>query len=71
MIPDAMPLVVQFKWDGPACNHNLVCWVCRSKAAVYFVNERLFRPCWECQRETIDTFWSRVVRAWRVLVWPC
>lgn len=43
-------LHVEFIDLGPACEHNLMCWICNKNPAVYQMNEDVFFPCRECQK---------------------
>ncbi len=45
--PRHIPLIQQ---HGPAVEHDIVCWVCERKPAVYDMNANVFLPCWGCGR---------------------
>jgi hypothetical protein len=39
-------------FTGPAAHHNLVCWLCNVRPAVYDMHPNwFFRPCWTCQKK--------------------
>ena len=41
---------LQLVFVGPACIHNLKCWLCNENSAVYNMHPVwAFEPCWECQ----------------------
>lgn len=42
--------------------HDLGCWLCWQRPAVYNVNSRCFEPCWECQRR--PSWRARLFFAW-------
>lgn len=43
-----MKIIINF--IGPVAEHNLLCWLCEEKPAVYDMNPNfIFRPCWGCQ----------------------
>lgn len=36
---------------GMLSDHDVMCWVCDKKPAVYDMNPTwVFRPCWKCQK---------------------
>lgn len=40
---------IEIDFVGPACTHNLICWVCGERKAVYHMYPVwCFGPCWEC-----------------------
>ncbi len=43
------PIKVEIRFHGPAAEHNLLCWSCEMHPAVYYMNENLFKVCWNCQ----------------------
>ena len=41
---------VRLEFDGPVVHHDVLCWLCNARSAVYDMNPNwVFRPCWECQ----------------------
>ena len=47
------PIKVQIDPIGPGIyQHNLLCWLCEERPAVYQANPHwCFAPCWECQKD--------------------
>lgn len=52
---------------GMAFTHELLCWFCKEKSAVYSAYPQwCFLPCWDCQKRykgvwTKKTFWQRLL----------
>ena len=36
---------------SPVCEHNMPCAICHKSKAVLQMQEGIFYPCWECQKE--------------------
>jgi len=41
---------VKIEFFGPVAEHNLLCWHCFEKSAIYDINKSIFKPCWHCQK---------------------
>ena len=48
-IPQSARWTPTLRSEGPAVIHDLGCWECWQRPAVYDVMARAFLPCWECQ----------------------
>jgi len=48
-----------------AHTHDLGCWRCMKRPAVYSMPEGVFLPCWECQRKPRPGVLRRVLMAIR------
>lgn len=45
-------LHIEIEAVGPAALHNLMCWMCEERKAVYHMYPTwCFGPCWECNAE--------------------
>lgn len=42
---------IEIEFHGPFATHNLPCYVCQERKAVFVCHEGYFQPCWECQKE--------------------
>lgn len=56
---------VIFTDGGPWAEHDVLCYVCRNKAAVLEMNKAIFLPCWNCQTngwvlKRRSKFWNKV-----------
>lgn len=50
---------------GPGlCDHNYLCAVCQEGAAVYYLNESVLLPCWDCQKDGYQLIKSNKVVLW-------
>ena len=44
-------VVPEIEYFGLYAIHNLTCWICLERPAVYDLYPHwIFRPCWECQK---------------------
>jgi hypothetical protein len=47
-----------------AIGHNVLCWLCDEKSAVYYANPKfVFYPCWSCQ-EIYEGEWTKKKSWW-------
>jgi len=53
-----------YKKIGPALEHNYLCAVCMADSAVFYSNENILQPCWECQKHGYYLF-----RVNRIVKW--
>lgn len=45
-------LRIRIEHIGPAATHNVICWLCNERKAVYRMYPVwCFSPCWECDRQ--------------------
>lgn len=50
--PEKKWLDMQLVFMGGAAIHNLKCWFCKERSAVYDIHPVwAFLPCWECQEK--------------------
>ena len=57
--PPKNKLIVKMFEMGPAIDHNLVCWLCDKRSAVYYTWPKfIFYPCWRCQ-EKYEGAWTK------------
>lgn len=48
---DSNDIRITIEHIGPVSTHNLICWVCNERKAVYHMNPTwCFSPCWECDK---------------------
>ena len=41
---------IKLKFIGPFADHDVLCWICNQKSAVYDMSPVwVFRPCYRCQ----------------------
>ena len=54
---------VEIVYHGPAATHNVKCWLCGDKPAIYNMNPVWrFEPCWSCQKVLNET------KSWRTKI---
>lgn len=59
-----MPLAdIKLIDHGLAADHNMPCAVCKRAPAVYWLNQSVFEPCWECQQNG----WKLVRSKWHMI----
>lgn len=50
---------------GPGIfTHNYVCSVCHKNSAVYYANEDVLLPCWDCMKEGYFLIKVSKITAW-------
>ncbi len=67
--PHREPRIVFY---GMAAEHDILCWLCGVRPAVYDLNAVAFLPCWECGRTLhgkvylVRSLWLRwLLERWR------
>jgi hypothetical protein len=46
------PVQIDFEYIFMGADHNLMCWVCNKRKAVYNMYPVwVFQPCWQCNQD--------------------
>jgi hypothetical protein len=60
------PLHIAIEFHGPAATHNLMCWLCDERPAVYKMHpDWVFAPCWTCQAQIASPVGTQRRPWWR------
>lgn len=63
----AQPVNIAIHNEGLFALHNLQCWFCRERSAVFDMSPNwCFLPCWECQKRYVG-IWTKKPTRWQRL----
>ena len=63
------PVYIAIHNEGLFALHNLQCWFCRERSAVFDMGPNWhFIPCWECQKK-YQGIWTAPEQSWYRRVW--
>lgn len=66
-LPDTIHVAIHY--EGPFAFHNLSCWLCNERPAVYSMHPQwCFLPCVECQARVQSPVWTPERRPFKRLV---